>query len=483
MKYSKDSDVITQGESINIPVTVSDENGDALNLTGAGLTGYKLPNFVTFTDNSNGTGVFHLAPGGNTVAGDYTIYLTATEQRNFALGEEHSTIGNFLVTVNAGVGNIPDVVTSLVVRAVNHRPNLTPLPLQLGYENRSLTFELKGNDGDGDALVYTIDQVTKEGIAVAIPKGVFINPNTGKFVWNTDYNQAGHYNFKFSTLDPSGLKDSKDVVVWIENVNRSPLFEPSNRAVALGKELKFLLGGSDPDLNTTLIYKSIDLPTGSSLDSNTGEFKWIPDAAQVGVHNVSFTVSDGEETVKRIVTIKVRNQIDAPKLSIDLTPGFPVLPGQRVIVNALADSEADIAGFKVVVDGQEINTFQPNATRNGGSFTFISNQTGRHNLSITVTDLDGRVSKLDRVIKVRDGADILAPVVQIDPSLDGSQITTVTKLLGKVADSNLDEWRLEIATLGTENYRQLNGGSASVNLTFPVKFGLPTASPQLDHVI
>jgi hypothetical protein len=75
-------------------------------------------------------------------------------------------------------------------------------------------------------------------------------------------------------------------------------------------------------------------------------------------------------------------------------------------VNALADSEADIAGFKVVVDGQEINTFQPNATRNGGSFTFTSNQTGRHNLSITVTDLDGRVSKLDRVIKVRDGADI-----------------------------------------------------------------------------
>jgi hypothetical protein len=59
MKYSKDSDVITQGESIDIPITVSDENGDALNLTGAGLTGYKLPNFVTFTDNGNGTGVFH----------------------------------------------------------------------------------------------------------------------------------------------------------------------------------------------------------------------------------------------------------------------------------------------------------------------------------------------------------------------------------------------------------------------------------------
>jgi large repetitive protein len=93
---------------------------------------------------------------------------------------------------------------------------------------------------------------------VSIPKGVFINPNTGRFFWNTDYNQAGHYNFKFSTLDPSGLKDTKDVVVWIENVNRSPLFEPSNRSVALGKELKFLLGGSDPDLNTTLSYQ-IDL--------------------------------------------------------------------------------------------------------------------------------------------------------------------------------------------------------------------------------
>jgi hypothetical protein len=60
MKYSKDSDVITQGEVINIPIIVSDENGHTLNLPGAGLTGYKLPNFVTFTDNGNGTGVFHI---------------------------------------------------------------------------------------------------------------------------------------------------------------------------------------------------------------------------------------------------------------------------------------------------------------------------------------------------------------------------------------------------------------------------------------
>jgi hypothetical protein len=94
---------------VDIPVVVTDANGDPLVLTGTGTTGYSLPDFVTFTDTSttlsagdgNGKGTFHITPDINTNSGDYTIYLTATENRIVPLGAENSTTTNFLLTLNA----------------------------------------------------------------------------------------------------------------------------------------------------------------------------------------------------------------------------------------------------------------------------------------------------------------------------------------------------------------------------------------------
>ena len=49
-----------RSDVIDIPVVATDANGDPLVLSATGTTGYTLPDFVTFTDNGNGTGVFHV---------------------------------------------------------------------------------------------------------------------------------------------------------------------------------------------------------------------------------------------------------------------------------------------------------------------------------------------------------------------------------------------------------------------------------------
>ncbi len=54
--------IIQRGDVIDIPVVATDANGDPLVLTGTGTTGYSLPDFVTFTDNGNGKGTFHITP-------------------------------------------------------------------------------------------------------------------------------------------------------------------------------------------------------------------------------------------------------------------------------------------------------------------------------------------------------------------------------------------------------------------------------------
>ncbi len=622
-----------RGDIIDIPVVATDANGDPLVLSGTGTTGYTLPDFVTFTDNGNGTGTFHVKPDINTNAGDYTIYLTATENRIVPLGAENSTTTNFLLTVNApndrpqfsyqgdivaipgvalsipiyvvdknqdaltytisglpsgatiaptatygkailswtpsasdvnsypvtitvtdsGNGRADAVLTNsqtfnlvvrntntapvlgiignrsiaeesklsfqltgtdldsdkltytatnlptgakldpktglftwtptagqsgnysvkfttsdgnksssetvnLTVTHTNHNPILTPLPLQRGSENKQLTFNLIGNDIDRDSLLFTIDSVKRDGVSTTIPAGIYLDQNTGKFVWTPNYEQAGEYTFKFATIDAYGGRDSKEIKVLIDNVDRAPTLNISDRGTTIGKEVKFTIDAKDSDLNTVLTYATNDLPLGATLNATTGEFKWTPTAGQLGSYFINFSVSDGELTVNKTATIKVLNQIEPPKLILDLTPSFPVLPGQKAIVSILADSIADIADIQVKVDGVLINSFKYNSSHNGGEFTFTSSQTGRHELEIIATDADGRVSKIDRVIKVKDPIDTAAPFVELASGLNGAQLTGSTQITGRVVDTNLDEWKLEIGELGTDSYRVINDG-------------------------
>ncbi|HTI89861.1 MAG TPA: LamG-like jellyroll fold domain-containing protein [Puia sp.] len=71
---------------LDLSLTATDDPGNVITLTASGL-----PAFATFTDNGNGTGVIHLAPGSTT--GTFTISVTATD--NFGA----ATTKQFTVTV------------------------------------------------------------------------------------------------------------------------------------------------------------------------------------------------------------------------------------------------------------------------------------------------------------------------------------------------------------------------------------------------
>ena len=640
---------IHRGDIVDIPVVATDADGNSLTLSAAGLTGYNLPDFATFIDNGNGTGIIRLKPDKNTDAGNYTFNLTATENRSIALGEANSSTISTIVQIDApndapklaaipdsvavvgeklefviqakdinqenltfsttglpagatitptgiygqsiltwtptaaDIGNYPitlkvtdsgnghtdailsnEQIFNLVVRAsntapvlgivgnksiaeestltfqltgsdangdklnytaanlptgakldaqtgtftwkptagqagvyqiefttsdgnktssekinltvthTNHNPILTALPLQHGLENDTLKFGLAGSDVDLDPLVYTILGASKDGVALPIPTGVYLDQNTGRFAWTPNYNQSGEYTFIFAVIDTYGVQDTKDVNVLIDNVNRQPTLSISNRATTLGNELKFNVDGNDLDIGTQLVYSAEDLPPGATLNANTGEFKWNPSPGQLGDYTVKFTVSDGSLTAFKAVVISAKTSIALPKITVDLTPSFPVISGQKVVVNTLVDSIASIANIQVKVDGSLVDTFKYNSNHNGGSFNFSSTQIGRHNLEITTTDVDGRSSKIDRVIKVKDIGDTLAPVVELPPELNDAKLTTNTQIVGKIADTNLDEWKLEIAELGTDNYRTLISG----NNPTVTSYDLPVTSYQ-----
>lgn len=349
-------------------------------------------------------------------------------------------------SVTDGAGTSSETVT-LTVHNLNQPPVLVPLARQSGREGTPLQFTLAAGDLDGDALRFS---------AGPLPEGARFDPETRQFQWTPGFEQAGTYVLRFTVTDSAHLTDSTDVQVHIDNVNRPPTLEVTPHAAALGQRLSFRLRGVDPDLNTTLTYAATGLPAGATLDPATGEFMWTPGPGQAGDYVVGFSVSDGEAITRRAVLIRASINPHPPAVAIELTPGFPATPGQRVSIHAIADSLSDITSLVVTVDGQAL------PINERGQVQFLPSAPGHYLVEAVATDADGLVGRATRVLKVRDPNDADGPTVAFAPGVDGALLRTATDLLVSVADVNLDEWRLEIAAKDSDAFRTLAGGTAPV---------------------
>src|SRR5262249_6942482 len=154
----------------------------------------------------------------------------------------------------------------------------------------------------------------------------------------------------------------------------------SSHAAVVGRQLSFRLVGGDPDQGTALTYSATGLPEGAVLDPQTGQFTWTPGPAQAGDYPVTFAVSDGTLTTTRSVLLRATINPVPPAVFVELTPSFPAVPGQSVIVHAIASSVAPITGITVQVNGQTL------ALDSQGRGTFVPQAPGRIAVSATATD-------------------------------------------------------------------------------------------------
>ena len=411
------SQTIDEGKTLQLTVSATDSEGDSLTYTATNLPQGAILEPVT--------GSLTWTPK-YADAGTYKdIAITATD------GNKSSTQ---LLTIQ--------------VNNVNQKPVLIPVPIQAGREKSAIQFFLSGNDADGDSLSYSA--VTK------LPDGAFFDTRTQQFRWTPGYEQAGEYKVRFAVFDPQGASDTIDVTLKVDNVNRSPSLKVSNHNAVLGKELKFNLIGSDPDLNTTLTYSIKDLPEGATFNPKTGEFSWLPNPGQVGDYPLTFGVSDGESSVTERVLIHAAIAPEPLPVTIELTPSFPAIPGQKVLIHAMATSLADIATINLSVNGQ------PLTLDSQGRGEFTPNTPGQYLVTAKATDVDGFAGQTTSIIKVRNPQDNLPPVVAFLNDLEGEKIANVTSIVGTVADLNLDEWSLELASLGSNDYVKLAGGNQAL---------------------
>jgi len=70
--------------------------------------------------------------------------------------------------------------------------------------------------------------------------------------------------------------------------------------------LTFDVNATDPN-NEPITYSAQGLPTGATLDPQTGEFAWTPSYTQAGSYQVTFRASDGNSWDSEIITITINN--------------------------------------------------------------------------------------------------------------------------------------------------------------------------------
>ncbi len=356
------------------------------------------------------------------------------------------------------VGNV-----AVVVADVNREPTLVPLSTQYGRENTTLQFAIVGGDPDGDATTLSV--------VSGLPQGATFNPNTGAFSWRPGFEQAGTYTIVFGLQDPAGASDTTAVDLVIDNVNRPPVVATSSRNATLGVPFAFPIVATDLDLGTTLTFGASNLPAGASVNPQTGVFSWTPGPAQAGEYAVEVNVSDGLATTRQTIVVRASVSPEVPKVSIELTPSFPVVPGTSVTVHVVADSLADIRpeDITLTIGGQP---YIPDAS---GRVTLVAGSPGRVEIQATATDLDGLTGLASAVLLVRDPNDTAAPAVSLDPRLIRALLESSTPLVGTVEDANLESWTLAIAPSGSETFSTLASGHLPISGTLATldPFALP----------
>lgn len=354
----------------------------------------------------------------------------ATQTFNWVPGYDQSGVyNNLLAIMNAG--NLSDsTYVTVAVDHVNRSPVLDAVANQTVLENQLLTFTISGSDPDVEdtgKLVFT---------AGNLPEGATFDAATQTFSWMPSFEQSGEFpNVSFTITDPSGLSDSKSIVISSNHVNRPPqILAVDAQTIAEDAALTVQLSASDPDQEDSgkLVFSAEGLPTGATLDAQSGLLNWTPTYDQSGEYPVTFIISDGEFNERTATTITVNHVNRSPSLDAVVAQSVDESAELRFTVSG-NDNDTEDSGLLIysATNLPEGATFDP-ATR-VFSWTPTFEQSGEFAPVFTISDPSGLTNQQTAVITVNhvNRAPALATIAP--QTVDENQLLSV-QLVGADLD-------------------------------------------------
>ena len=373
------SSIVEPGDTFVLPITIANSAG----VTGISLNVTYDQNIVTVVSilANNSISGSSVNPSIDNTNGVTKIVLTNTNYLNATSATPFVDVTFQAVSSGISVLNLQDITLSDIdfnpyspgtvnngeIR-VNGPPTLASIGSKSVDENSALTFTLSASDPGLDTLTYS---------AAGLPTGSTLDGSSGLFTWTPTYDQSGAYPVQFNVTDET-YSDSEIVTITVNDVNRAPVLDSiGSKSVNENTALTFTLTASDAD-GDSLNYSSVNLPSGASLNGESGSFVWTPTYEQSGTYSVQFNATDESLNDSETVSITVNNVNRAPILNSISTVTINETETATIVLVA---SDPDNDGL----------TYSTNATfgsLTGNTFTWTSgfDDEGIYYLEFTAND-------------------------------------------------------------------------------------------------
>ncbi|MBR8538062.1 tandem-95 repeat protein, partial [Carboxylicivirga sediminis] len=382
---------VNEDEEYNYPIIVTDPDSDAITLTAP-----TKPDWLTFTDNTDGTGSLIGTPT-NANVGTHNVILIAEDPNG------GGDIQNFNITV-VNVNDAP--VISNISRS-------TP-------ENVAITITLSGFASDDDnnldiSSLIVVDQ--------PVSGSVSINATSGDVTYTPNAGFAGNDSFTLQISDTDGATSNVGSV-QIQVSNEAPNAVDDAFTIDEDTPSNFTILANDTDPQNNIDPSSVTIITqvsnGTLTVNANGTVDYTPNSNYNGSDAFAYEVSDTDGyTDQASVNITITAVNDAPNLAADSytinedTPiDMNVLGNDSDVENSVEPSsiqiEASATNGTVTINGDYTIRYEPNLNFNGSD-----------SFSYSAADADGLRSQANVEITITPAND--APVFTSSPLEEATQ--------------------------------------------------------------
>jgi len=256
------------------------------------------------------------------------------------------------------------------------KPNEAPEGVVATYalpEDANIAFTLQGIDPDEDELTFMV---------VAQPASGSLTGTLPNLVYIPNENFNGTDSLQFTVSDGEFSSEPASIFFDVQAVNDAPVAEDTTVSATEDSPLEFSLEVTDPD-EDELSYVIVNGPTSGVISGTAPDLTYTPDPNFSGTDTISFTVSDGTETVGPVtITLSVSEVNDAP-----------VADEQSLLVNAGESLEIILTGTDI--EGSEL-IFQIEDAPTGGTLSGVAPE-------LVYTPTDGFSGEDSLTFLVNDG--------------------------------------------------------------------------------
>jgi len=150
------------------------------------------------------------------------------------------------------------------------QPLLVPIVLENEIDSRNVQFSVRSN----------LENIKVQGFGL---------------YWQPSYTDIGRHQITVIASTTDNQTDSTSFVVDIRSFNTPPRISPVQpMKIAYDEKFTLPIRAFDPDgMNRKLLrYMGVDLPSGATINEQTGELSWTPTIRQVGEHTLQVIVTD-----------------------------------------------------------------------------------------------------------------------------------------------------------------------------------------------